>query len=149
MTREEFIKILDRLGYTHQEEYGNVVVTFNGDVRLDQTDLIPGLVFKNRGIVRLLFLTQIPDHISFLNGGDVQLDRLEVLPPHTIFNNGGDVYLNTIKAIPREIQFNNRGSIVMSGLVNHDFWVEGISRRKLYNHMIKIGVFEKRYIKGT
>lgn len=149
MTKEEFIKILDRLGYAHEEEYGNVVVTFNGDVRLDQTDLIPGIVFKNRGMVRLLFLTQIPDHISFLNGGDVQLDRLEVLPPHTIFSNKGEVYLTMIKAIPREIQFNNKGSLVTKGLVNHDFWVEGINNRKLYNRMIKIGVFENRYIKGT
>jgi hypothetical protein len=143
MTREEFIKVLDKKGYTHTEENGSVVITFPGDVRLDNTDLIPGLVFKNNGLVRLLFLTQIPDGISFLNDGDVNLDRLEVLPPHTIFSNGGDVYLNVIN-IPREIQFNNGGALRLpSNFLNDDYLIDGINSKRLLNLMISKGLFER------
>lgn len=146
MTREKFIQELDKKGYTHSEENGSVVITFPGDVNLDNTDLIPGLVFKNDGLVRLLFLKHIPDGISFLNADDVNLDRLEILPPNTIFNNGGDVYLNSINNIPMEIRFDNLNNGGFLGLPskfqNEDLQIVGISSKDLFNLMIRRGIFE-------
>ena len=58
MTREEFIEILKKEGYSYKIEGDKLVVTGNGDVWLDSlTSLPPGVVFKNRGRVYLRSLT--------------------------------------------------------------------------------------------
>ena len=54
MKRWEFKEVLDRLGYDYRQEDGNIVVVYDGDVQLDTTDLIPGIIFKNNGLVSLL-----------------------------------------------------------------------------------------------
>ena len=57
MTREEFIKVLDRKKYSYKIQGDNIIVTHKGSVWLNSlTSLPPGVVFKNRGYVWLDYL---------------------------------------------------------------------------------------------
>ena len=77
MTREEFIDILERKGYSYELEGDKIVVTGKGDVYLQSLETLPsGVVFNN--------------------GGYVYLESLKTLPPGVVFKNRGDVYLNSL-----------------------------------------------------
>ena len=77
MTREEFIEILKKEGYSYKIEGDKLVVTGNGDVWLDSlTSLPPGVVFKNKGDVYLYSLTSLPPGVEFKNGGNADLKSL-------------------------------------------------------------------------
>ena len=77
MTREEFIEVLKRNGYSYEIVRDKVVVTDRGDVRLGAlTSLPPGVVFKNGGYVNLSSLTSISPDVVFKNEGDVYLGSL-------------------------------------------------------------------------
>ena len=78
MTREAFIKILDKKGYSYEIEGDRILVTHRGDVRLDRN------------------LTSLPPGVEFKNGEDVYLTSLKTIPPGVEFKNGGDVHLNSI-----------------------------------------------------
>jgi hypothetical protein len=145
MTREEFIKMLNKGKYPYEVEGDKIVVLNNvDDVDLSAlTTLPPGVQFNNSGGVYLNSLTTLPSGVRFNNGGDIVLDRLEFLHPHTIFNNDGDVYLNGIN-IPREIQFNNGGALRLpSNFNDEDYLIDGIDSKRLLNLMISKGVFER------
>ena len=77
MTREEFIQVLDKKGYSYKIEGDNIVVTHGGSVWLDS-------------------LTSLPPGVEFNNKEDVYLDRLTSLSPDVVFNNGRDVKLNSL-----------------------------------------------------
>ena len=54
MTREEFIKVLDKKGYSYKIEGDRIVVTDKRNALLgDLTSLPPGVEFKNKGDVYL------------------------------------------------------------------------------------------------
>ncbi len=74
MTREEFIKVLEKEGYSYKIEGDKLVVTF-------------------KGIVYLESLKSLPPGVQFKNGGNVWGNSLESLPPGVVFKNGGTVYL--------------------------------------------------------
>ena len=54
MTGEEFIKELDKKGYSYEIEGDKIVITYKGLVDLKSlTSISPGVVFNNRGDVDL------------------------------------------------------------------------------------------------
>jgi hypothetical protein len=54
MTNEEFIKILDKKGYSYEIEGDKIIVTHDWDVYLESlTSIPPGVEFKNGGGVHL------------------------------------------------------------------------------------------------
>lgn len=76
MTREEFIKVLDKEGYSYEIEGDKVIVDADGgNVYLELLTSLPsGVEFWNRGIVNLKSLKSIPPGVEFWNiNGDVLL----------------------------------------------------------------------------
>ena len=132
MTREEFIKVLEKDGYSYKVEGDKIVVTHKVGVHLNSlTSLPPGVVFNNKGSVYLRSLTSLPPGVEFNNknkGGYVSLQSLESLPPDVVFNNVGDVNLRSI----------------IGGIFDH--WkgnIKGINSIRLLNVMISKGIFER------
>jgi hypothetical protein len=129
MTREAFIKVLKKEGYSYEIEGDKVVVTGEGFVYLRSlTSLPPGVVFRNRGYVDLGSLTSLPPGVEFRNRSSVYLTSLTSLPPDVEFRNEGDVYLGFL--IGRWF----------------DKWkgnIEGIDSKRLLNSMISKGLFER------
>ena len=77
MTREEFIEVLDKKGYSYEIEGDKIVVTGKAHVYLNElTSLPPGVVFRNGGDVWLRSLTSLPPSVEFRNGVDVYLESL-------------------------------------------------------------------------
>ena len=77
MTREEFIKILGKKGYSYEIGGDKIVVTYKGDVNLRS-------------------LVSLPPDVSFENGGHIDLESITSLPPGLEFKNGGHVYLGSL-----------------------------------------------------
>ena len=77
MTREDFIKKLNRERYSYTEEGGKIVVTYENNVNLNSLETLPpGVEFKNGRDVWLNSLTSIPPGVMFENEGDVKLESL-------------------------------------------------------------------------
>jgi hypothetical protein len=150
MTREEFIKVLDKERYSYKIEGDKVVVTHKGNVYLRSlTSLPPGVVFKNEAGVNLNSLGLLSPDVDFKNGGSVGLDALTSLPPGVVFRNGGYVGLDALTSLPPGVEFNNRGYVYLDSLTGDWFsnWkgnIEGIDEKRLLNKMISLGLFEKR-----
>jgi len=129
MTREEFIEILGKEGYSYKIEGDKVVV-------------------KNKGNVWLGGITSLPTGVEFRNGGDVLFYALTSLPPDVVFKNRGDVNLQSLTSLPPGVEFRNRWIVNLRSLIGGDFtkWngnIEGIDSKRLLNKMIKDGVFER------
>ena len=77
MTREEFIQILDKKGYSYKIKGDKIIVTEDGNVFLDS-------------------LKTIPPGVEFKNEMRVYLQSLKTLPPGVEFNNVGSVYLRSL-----------------------------------------------------
>jgi hypothetical protein len=77
----------------------------------------------------------------------IDLNSLESLPPGVVFSNSGPVYLETLKTIPRGIEFSNEGNVhlkkLTGGFISKFRRIEGIQNKRLFNHMISQGLFEK------
>ena len=147
MTQEEFIKILDKKGYSYEIEGDKIVVTHKDYVSLsDLTSLPPGVVFGNGWIVYLKSLTSLPPGVEFRNGGSVDLASLTSLPPDVEFNNEGTVFLGSLTSLPPGVEFKNEGDVSLSdltfgGLYGWKGIIGGIDSKRLLNVMIKQGVF--------
>jgi hypothetical protein len=127
MTREEFIKILDKKEYSYKIQ-GNKIMVTGGYIGLNSlTSLPPGVVFNNGWAVNLTSLTSLPPDAEFRNKEDVHLDSLTSLPPGVVFRNGGSVYLGSVMGWFSEWKGN----------------IKGIDSKRLLNKMIKDGVFER------
>ena len=154
MTREEFIKRLDKEGFEYMIEGDKIVITHSyGGIGQGRDDAhlvsLVGLVeFRNKGIVDLYYLTSLPPDTEFNNGGRVNLNSLTSLPPSTKFNNGGDINLDSLTSLPPGVKFNNRGDVYLGYLIGTwlDDWkgnIDGIDSKRLLNLMISKGVFER------
>jgi len=158
MTREKFIKVLDREGYSYRVEGNKIVVTsiFKGTVDLRSlkslppdvvfknkwgvylnalTSLPPGVVFKNSKSVDLRSLKSLPLDVVFRNGGHVNLDSLTSIPPGMVFKNGWSVNLDSLTSIPPGVEFRNGWSVNLDSLVGgwFCFWkgnIEGIDSNR-------------------
>jgi hypothetical protein len=127
MTREEFIQVLEKKGYSYKIEGDKIVVTHEGRVDLRS-------------------LQTLPTSVEFMNGGYVDLDSLKTLPPGVVFMNGGDVDLRSLQTLPPGVVFKNRGSVYLPSLVREGFkdWsgnIEGVDSKRLLKFMISKGVF--------
>ena len=127
MTREEFIQVLEKKGYSYKIEGDKIVVTHEGRVDLRS-------------------LQTLPTSVEFMNGGYVDLDSLKTLPPGVVFMNGGDVDLRSLETLPPGVVFKNRGSAYLNPLIEGWFnnWngnMEGIDSKRLLNLMISKGLF--------
>jgi hypothetical protein len=152
MTQEEFIKVLDKKGYSY-EMMGDSVVVNGGDsegvVYLESlTSLPPGVVFRNRGFVWLDALTSLPPDVKFRNKGSVDLNALTSLSPGVEFRNGGDVDLRSLTSLPPGVEFKNGKGVRLSDLIgdwSHEWKgnIEGIDSTRLLNLMINKGLFER------
>ena len=160
MTREEFIKILEKARYTYREEGDRIIITSGNseDVRFGLwKDIPPNLEFRNSRHVIVDSLTKIPDGTIFRNGGDVYLRDLKELSGKVEFRNQGDIFFKSLTSISPGTEFHNRYTVLRSLLVfepfgewaaNHfDDWegnIEGIDPNELLNKMISNGIFDKK-----
>ena len=129
MTREEFIKILEKEDYSYEIEGDKIIVTY-------------------KGIVGLGTLTSLPPDVVFMNGGSVYLDSLTSIPPGVEFMNGGYVGLGALTSLPPGVVFKNRGHVELNSIIGGEFddWngnIEGIDSKRLLNLMISKGIFDR------
>ena len=127
MTQEEFIRVLNKEGYSYEIEGNKIIVTSKGNVWLES-------------------LTSIPSGVEFKNRSDIRFPSLETLPPGVEFKNGGEIHLVSLKTIPPGVKFNNGGDVKLSstGIGYFDNWsgnIKGIDPKSLLNVMIKQGMF--------
>ena len=151
MTREEFIKILEKEDYSYEIDGDYLVIPDTKgmeNVILDYIKTMPSLVrFNNSGYVNLVSLETLPPGVEFNNKGDVNLDSLKTLPPDIEFNNGRYVYLDSLKSIPPGVVFNNRGNVDLELIIGGGYFnnwkgnINGIDPKRLLNVMIKKGMF--------
>ncbi len=128
MTREEFIQILDKKGYSYEIEGDKIVVD------------------KRKGNIILDSLKTLPSGVVFNNGGGVYLKSLTSIPPGVVFRNKGDVRLYALTSIPPGVEFKNGGHVNLDSLIGGRFFewkgnIKGIEPKVLLNGMIKKGVF--------
>ena len=72
MTREEFIRILDREGYSYEIEGDKLVVTHKVSVYFGSLESLPlDVVFRNKGNVFFRSLETLPQGVEFRNEEDV------------------------------------------------------------------------------
>ena len=150
MTREEFIEILDREGYSYEIEGDKIIVNRKGDTRelRSLTSLPPGVVFKNGGNVWLGSITSLPPGVEFENKGNVDLYSLTSIPPDVVFKNVGYVWLESLQSLPPGVEFNNEGRVWLNSIIGGWFneWegnIRGIDDKRLMHLMISKGVFER------
>jgi hypothetical protein len=129
MTREEFIKVLDKERYSYKIEGNKIVVTsISGEVWLsDLTSLPPGVEFRNEDYVCLDSLTSLPSDVVFNNGDYVSLESLISLPSGVVFKNKGNIWLGSLIGWFGDWSGN----------------IEGINNKRLLNLMISKGLFER------
>jgi len=129
MTQKEFIKVLDKKGYSYKMEGDRIIVTHGG-------------------IVDLGSLTSLPSGVVFKNEWDVYLNALTSLPPDVAFRNDGGVYFQSLTSIPPGVEFSNGMGVYLNALIGGYFtkWkgnIEGIDSKRLFDFMINKGVFER------
>ena len=139
MSREDFKKLLDKIGCPYREEDEWLVVGKRDrvsppNIRLNHryiTSLPPNTKFENVGDVQLDHnsLVSLPENLRFENGGHVWLDynNLTSLSEGIKFENGGHVWLdcNSITSLPDNLKFENGG----------DVWLEHNSLTSLPNNL--------------
>ena len=79
MTREEFIKELEGIGYSYR-------------IVGDKISVAPGF----HGSLILNPLIGLPSSVEFANGGDVMLGSLTSIPRTAVFRNEGWIYLKSL-----------------------------------------------------
>ena len=130
MTREAFIKQLDKKKYSYEIEGNKIVVA-------------------NENTVYLNTLTSLPPGVEFRNKDHVDLQSLKSLPPGVVFENRGHVWLESLTSIPPGVEFNNGKGVNLGSLIGgwFEYWksnIEGINNNMLLNKMIKDGLFDRR-----
>jgi len=148
MTREEFIEKLDKdkiiynLAGDVVEITGSNGLGYKWNVQIHHIKkLPPGVIFNNKGNVHMTDLHEIPEGVQFNNGGNIVLGvatRGIKIHPSTVFNNGKSKIM---------IGYNRGGRYMFNTSGDRDeSWdgsIEGISSKRLFNMMIKQGVFER------
>jgi len=120
MTNEEFIKILDRNGYSYRMEGETLIVDNECQVELDRgknavESLPPGIRFENGGNVLLGKLKELPPGVVFNNRHHAWINGITELPPDVQFLNSS-VFIDGVKELPPNYEFKNRGVVYMKSL---------------------------------
>jgi len=148
MTREEFIKELDDLGYSYEIEGNKIIVTHSeSHVDLNHlTHIPPNIIFNNVMDVDLESIKYVPPGVEFRNEGSVYLASVISISPDSIFNNGWAIDLGPLKKIPPSVVFNNKGWVNLDWFGSSWEWrgnIEGVDAKRLLNKMISLGLFER------
>ena len=156
MTREEFIKILDKEDYSYKIEGDKIVITHGkkgtgNDDHIYLDDLVPDIIFANKGMVKLENdITSLPYGLEFRNGGEIFGLNLKEIEYPLIFQNGGSIQFHRLEKINHGVVFNNKGDVYIKNIgaieskprpVGYKKLFKGISDKRLLNLMIKQGVF--------
>jgi hypothetical protein len=160
MTREDFIEKLQsnnlqkNTSLSYQEIYGGrILVTGKGHCVIDGDSIPSGTIFNNGGFVDMS-ITYVSDGVEFINGGDVNIPFITSIGDNVKFENSGSVYFGSnLRKISKSVEFNEEKDINVyvewSGIVWLDNvklkeWIpiiEGIDSKRLFNFMIKKGLF--------
>jgi len=131
MTREAFIRELNKNNYSYKIQAGRIVVTQDGSVWLS-------------------YLRDLPSGVEFRNGANLNLEGLKVLPSETKFNNKRYIWLSSLASLPSKIVFMegqnhdvHLGSFTGGWFSEWNGNIEGIDSNRLLNKMIKDGLFER------
>jgi len=150
MTREDFIDALNQHGYKTNVEGDKLIVDgdYHDHIIMDIDSIPSNVTFINKGFISLPRLKEIPEGVTFNNSGYASLEMVDKISSDTIFNNRGFVAVPKLEKIPAGAQFNNRGTIetnrVSIDMLDKAGWplhIPGTSNRKLFNVMIKRGMF--------
>jgi len=147
MTQEEFVQVLKKEKYSFRRAGDEIVVTHQGDVRLDSLkSLPPGVQFQNRGNVYLDSLESLSPDVQFQNRGYVILDSLKILTSDVRFQNQGGVWLHSLESLPPGVRFQNQRDVWLGSLVGGWFedWkgnIGGVDPKRLLNLMIDKSLF--------
>ena len=162
MTREAFIEILKKKGYSYKLEGDKIVIThgkkgtgLDNHIYLD--DLVPDIIFANKGMVKLEDnITSLPYGLEFRNGGEISGSNLEEIEYPLIFQNRGTIQFHRLEKINPGVVFNNKGDVYIKNIgaierkarpVGYKKLLEGISDKRLLNLMIKRGLITSRSFK--
>jgi len=160
MTREDFIKKLQRnnlqknTSLSYQEIYGGrILVTGKGHCVIGGDSIPSGTIFNNEGFVDMS-ITYVSDGVEFINGGDVNIPFITSIGDNVKFENSGSVnFGSNLRKISKSVEFNQEKDINVyvewSGFIWLDDvklkeWIpiiEGIDSKRLFNFMIKKGLF--------
>jgi len=154
MTREEFIEVLDKKGYSYEIEGDKIVVTHYADIYLNSLKTLSlSVEFKNDGDVCLNSLKTLLPGVEFKNEGYVGLNSLKTLSPGVEFKNDGDVWLVGLKTLPPGVEFKNGEDVCLKSWIGREGWnnngwfddwegnIKGIDSKRLLNLMISKGMF--------
>jgi hypothetical protein len=142
MTKEEFIKVLDREEYPY-EIVGNKIIV-NAEVGT------PG--YSGDGFLYLGDLKSLPPNVHFKVSGNIHLDALTHLPSGISFGGRGwMVKLDSLRSIPSDTRFEINASIrsligPAGGYGYFHAWeglIEGIAPKRLLDKMVSLGLFNK------
>lgn len=111
MTREEFIRALEKGGITFSYSEGGERIVIG-----------PENYYVKSGD---LGITSIPPNVTFENSGTISLLGISQLPEGLFFNNYGGVFAEGVTRIPRGTKFGRgvRTILIKSGTIN--FNIEG------------------------
>lgn len=131
MTREKFIKELDKRDYSYEIIGDHLFVTV-GEYHTS---------FSN---VLLKKLKSIPENTIFKNNGNVDLTSVNNIPQGVEFQNEGNVYLNPNAHISNNVFFKNDGFIKKGSTIirfdsNYDIHLRGISKSRMVNLILGRG----------
>jgi len=138
MTAKNFIRVLNRRGFSYKIKGDKIIITHKGDIVFKLTSLPPnvhfnnpgridlplliemssGIVFNTSGMIVLRSLTELPSDVSFDNAtGSIFLGSLTKLPPEVLFDNADYISLDSIKELPYGYKFNNvNGNVSLNSL---------------------------------
>jgi len=111
MTREEFIRALEKGGITFSYSEGGERIVIGWENYYVEWD--------NLGI------TSIPPNVTFENSGTISLLGISQLPEGLFFNNYGRVIAEEVTRIPRGTKFGRGVSTVLIKSGTIDFDIEG------------------------
>ena len=112
MTREDFIWVLDEYNTRYIIDGQNIILNSDNPISMR----FPGD-------------TYIPSGVTFKNRGYVRLSGIISIEPGVEFNNGGELIISPI------LKYGN------GYLKHHQFYIDGIEKKRLFNLMISRGVF--------
>ena len=148
MTREKFIKELEKKGYSYEIEVNKIIVTHSeSHVDLNHLTHIPSnIIFNNVMDVDLESIKYVPPGVEFRNKGSVYLASVIRISPDSIFNNGWAIDLGPLKKIPPSVVFNNKGWVNLDWFGSSWEWsgnIKGIGHNRLLNKMISLELFNR------
>jgi hypothetical protein len=129
MNKEEFMYLLDDLGYPFKVQ-GERVIVGGGIIRIDSEVIYDQVSFENWGWVRLNFLKGLPEGVRFNNKGNVWINGIEKLNGDYQFDCRGNVIISGLLEISGSLRFNNTGGHV---------WIENLYKidgELFFNHEI-------------